>query len=190
MNHPCAKSICALWLGLYLIVGCSPLQRPAELTPPAPQHYPLLAPETYGGTFAAQHLLEAEAGGQHVQLHTYIEIDSRQIRVVGFTPWQTRAFILRYDGNTLEFENFTNREMPFTPALILADIQQVLWLNLPSQGPWHVVDSAMRRERRVYFRGQLMTHIQYNGHLTSRGEIKLSNIPLDYQLRIYTARNP
>jgi Protein of unknown function (DUF3261) len=149
----------------------------------------LLSPASYGRAFATEQFLEGDAPGQHFQLRTYIEIDADEIRVLGFTPWQTRAFILRYDGNRVTFENFTNREMPFAPAMILSDIQQVLWPHLPNQGQWRVSDDPQSHERRVYFRGQLITHIQYNENFPTRGDVELINQPFAYRLRIQTLQS-
>lgn len=179
-----------LILFLLFLSGCGWFQHdsappPTTASPPgALLHYPLMSPASYGGSFVAQNLLEGQAQGEHFQLHVHLEIDSNRILVLGFTPWQTRAFVLRYDGQRLEFENFTHRDMPFPPVMILADIQQVLWPVLPDQAQWHAVDDIHKQERRVYFRGQLMTHIQYNGDFPSHGDVELSNLSFGYQLRI------
>lgn len=173
-------------LVLFLLTSCAWLQRPVEPTPSAPTYYPLQTPGSYGGTFTVQNLLEGEYEGRRLQLHTYVEIDADQIAVLGLTPWQTRAFFLRYDGQHLDFENFTHRAMPFPPALILSDLQQVLWPVLPSTAQWRVEDTIHPRERRVYFRDQLVTRIQYTGPSAPPHNVALWNLLYDYQLNIRT----
>lgn len=175
-----------LILALLLLSSCIGQQRPAEPPTLTPTYYPLQTPSSYGGIFTAQNLLEGEYEGRRIQLQTHVEIDADQIVVLGLTPWQTRAFVLRYDGQKLDFENFTHREMPFPPALILSDLQQVLWPTLPNTSQWRVEDDLHPRERRVYFQHQLITRIQYAGQTATPSNVTLWNLPYDYQLNIRT----
>lgn len=181
------KRFFLLYFLSFFLPGCSlPPSTIAPLSSSSlPPHYPLLAPATYGRSYVAQHLLEGQASGQDFTLQIHVEIDPDRILLLGFTPWQTRAFLLRYDGNTLDFENFTNREMPFPPARILSDLQQVLWPTLPNHNDWQVVDNHDTHERRVSFQGRLITHIRYQGVASTQGDVELVNIPLDYRLRIH-----
>lgn len=177
-----------LLLALCLLPSCAWLYRSVE--PPAltPTYYPVQTPGSYGGTFTGQHLLEGEYKGRRMQLQTYVEIDTDQMVIVGLTPWQTRAFVIHYDGQRLDFENFTHREMPFPPALILSNVQQVLWPVLPNTAQWHVADHDHPRERRIYFRNQLVTRIQYGGPSVSPSNITLWNFRYGYQLNIRTSQ--
>ena len=175
-----------LILALFFLSSCTWLQRPAEPPISPLTYYPLQTPGSYGGTFTAQNLLEGQYEGRRIQLQTHVEIDADQIVVLGLTPWQTRAFVLRYDGQKLDFENFTHREMPFPPALILSDLQQVLWPTLPSTSQWHVEDDVHPGERRIYFRNQLITRIQYAGPSAAPSDVTLWNLPYGYQLNIRT----
>ncbi|MDH3602527.1 MAG: DUF3261 domain-containing protein [Candidatus Tectomicrobia bacterium] len=179
-----------LILALILLSSCAWLQRPAKPPTSSPTYYPLQSPGSYGATFTAQNLLQGEYAGRRMQFRTYVEIDPDQIVVLGLTPWQTRAFVLRYDGQKLDFENFTHREMPFPPALILSDLQQVLWPALPSTAQWRVEDDVHPRERRVYFRNQLITRIQYAGQSAAQSDVTLRNLPYGYQLNIRTLHRP
>jgi hypothetical protein len=179
-----------LMLALFLLSSCTWLQSPAEPRTSPPTYYPLQTPGSYGGTFTAQNLLEGQYERRRIQLQTHVEIDADQIVVVGLTPWQTRAFVLRYDGQTLDFENFTHHEMPFPPALILSDLQQVLWPALPSTSPWRVEDDGHPGERRIYFRNQLITRIQYAGQSAAPSNVMLWNFPYGYQLNIRTLHQP
>jgi hypothetical protein len=177
-------------LSLCFLSSCAWLQPPTKPLTSTPTSYPLRTPSSYGGTLTAQSLLEGEYEGRRMQFQTHVEIDADQIVVLGLTPWQTRAFILRYDGQKLDFENFTHREIPFPPALILSDLQQVLWPVLPSTAQWRVEDDLHPRERRVYFRNQLITRIQYGGPSAAQSDVTLWNLPYGYQLNIRTLHEP
>jgi len=176
---------------LFFLPGCSLLPSAMMSSSPssspalsAPQ-YPLLSPATYGRSYTARHLLEGHAHGEDFTLQIYVEIDSDHVLLLGFTPWQTRAFVLRYDGTTVDFENFTNREMPFLPARILSDLQQVLWPHLPNLHEWHVVDDPQTHERRVIFQDRLITRVRYQGVPPMQGVVELDNVAVGYQLRIH-----
>lgn len=185
------KRISLLCLLLLCLSGCSLIS--SLLAPPSPsrslvssfRYYPLLSPMTFGRSYAAQHLIEGHVRDQNFALQVYVEIGPDSILLLGLTPWQTRAFVLRYDGNNLDFKNFTDREMPFPPELILSDLQQVLWPSLPNQNDWQVADDPHTHERRVSFQHQLITRIKYNGDSQTLGDVELFNSPWDYQLRIH-----
>jgi uncharacterized protein DUF3261 len=176
---------CGLWMVALLLLGCaSPHQTGSS--PDTPPHYPLLPPSGYGGTLVMEQLLDGWAKGEHFQLHSQLEIDAQQILVVGFTAFQTKAFTLQYDGHAVTFENFTDRQMPFSPAMIISDIQKILWPTLPNQDRWSVEDDVLAGVRLVSFAGQVVTHIQYHGRSPLDGEVELVDLRYGYQLRIRT----
>ena len=171
------------WLFIVVIglAGCAAQHQAGEV-PGRLRYYPLLLPSSYGGMLILEQLIEGWAKGEHFQLHLQLEIDPEQIRVVGFTAFRTKAFALRYDGRTIDFENFTDRRMPFPPAMILSDIQKVLWPKLPDREAWHIVDDPAAKVRLVFFDGQLMTRIQYHGGFPTAGDTELSDLQYGYQL--------
>lgn len=173
-------------LMLLLLAGCSLSPHPPVHQPETLHYYPLLPPASYGRALGLTQLLQGHFEAQQFQLHTQLEIDPEQILVVGFTAFQTRAFVMRYDGKTVQFENFTDRKMPFPPEMILSDIQQVLWPTLPNRQGWRVVDHKAERLRQVFFADHLVTQIQYNGTSPTDGDVALSNRQYGYQLRIHT----
>jgi Protein of unknown function (DUF3261) len=169
---------------LWLLPSCGLLiSSRVPVSSSAPQ-YPLLAPVTFGGSYTAQHLLEGHAQGQDFTLQIQVEIEPDHIVLVGFTPWQTRAFVLRYDGTTVAFENFTNREMPFPPERMLSDLQLVLWPNFPDLDEWHVAHDPQTQERQVSFQNRLITCVRYQSAPSMPEVVELNNIALGYQLRI------
>jgi hypothetical protein len=176
-----------LWLSVLtmLFMGCASPHRMASQQE-AFHYYPLLLPSSYGGTVAIEQFLDGWAKGEHFQLHSQLEIDAHQILVLGFTAFQTRAFTLRYDGTAVTFENFTDLRMPFPPVMILSDIQKVLWPALPNQDGWSIVDDAIARVRLVFFEGQVVTRIQYEGASPLDGDVELVDLLYGYQFRIRT----
>jgi hypothetical protein len=173
-----------LFLLLPLLVGCSTPRLTTGPQPRALHYYPLLPPVSYGRSLGIEQLLDGQFQENHFRLHTLLEIDADQILVLGFTAFQTRAFVIRYDGRALEFENFTDRKMPFPPEMILSDIQQVFWPVLPNRDGWRIVDETTGKMRLVFFEDQLVTRIQYNGMSPTTGDIELSNMKYGYQLHI------
>lgn len=176
-----------VWIAVILLVlpSCTWLGSRREPTVHKLRHYPLLPPSSYGRSFTAQHLLEGHARGRVFQLQVHIEIDVARIQVLGLTPWQTRVFVLSYDGADLQFKNFTLHELPFSPSHMLSDVQQVMWPALPNQGAWRVIEQTMLRQRQVYFQDQLVTHIQYNEGFPIRGGAELTSVQFGYQWRIH-----
>ena len=140
---------------LVALTACASLL-PAPPSPTQILHYPLLEPRTFGTSSRLQQLFVGEVQGQTVRLRIYIEISPAQLVVVGFTPWETQAFTMTYDGRNLDFKNSSGWTPPFPPAAIVADIQQVLWPSLPEQGKWHCVDGPDKRQRNVFFGDRLI----------------------------------
>jgi hypothetical protein len=176
-----------IWLFIItmLLMGCGTHHQKAYRPEIIPT-YPLLLPSSYGAPLIVEQFLEGWANGEYFQLHSQLEIDAQRMLVLGFTPFRSKAFVLRYDGKTVEFENFTDRTMPFPPELILSDIQKVFWHALPNQAGWSVVDDPTARVRLISFEGQLITHIQYQGGSPIDGDVTLIDRHYGYRLYIRT----
>jgi hypothetical protein len=168
-----------------LLMGCASPHRTGSQEE-ALRYYPLLLPSSYGSTVVIEQLLDGWAKGEHFQLHSQLEINAHQILVLGFTAFQTRAFALQYDGKSVIFENFTDRRMPFSPVVVISDIQKILWPTLPNRDGWNIVDDAITRVRLVFFEGQVVTRIQYEGTSALDGDVELEDLLYGYQLRIRT----
>ena len=176
-----------LLLMVLFVTGCHVSQpRPEPNRSSGLHHYPLLPPASFGRSLELEQLLQGRFRDEPFQLRIHIEIEAEQLLVVGLTTVQTRAFALRYDGKSLEFQNYTGRDMPFPAGMILSDIQLVLWPTLPEHQGWHVVDYAATQRRLVFFDDRLVSWIQYNGTSAMQGETLLANMQYGYQLRIRT----
>ena len=174
-----------LCIAAMLLMGCASPHRTGSSQESMP-YYPLLPPSSYGGTLVIEQLLDGWAKGEHFQLHSQLEIDAHQILVFGFTAFQTRAFALQYDGHAVKFENFSDRQMPFPPVMIVSDIQKILWPTLPNQDRWSVEDDVLAGVRLVSFEGQIVTRIQYHGTSPLDGDVELIDLLYGYQFRIRT----
>lgn len=174
-----------LCLLLLLLVGCG-AHHQTSYQPEALRYYPLLPPSSYRRTVAIEQLIEGWAKGEHFQFHSQLEIDAYHMLVLGFTTFQIKAFVIRYDGKTVDVENFTDRKMPFPPEMVLSDIQKILWPALPNRDGWHIVDDTTSKVRLVFFAGQLVTRIQYRGPSPIDGDVELVDLQYGYQLHIHT----
>jgi hypothetical protein len=176
-----------LLLAMVLLSGCHVSQpRPAPDPSAGFHYYPLLPPGSFGRSLEIEQHLQGQFRDQSFQLHVRIEIEANQLLVVGFTAFQSRAFVLRYDGSTLAFQNLTGRVMTFPAEMILSDMQQVLWPTLPDRQGWRVVDDTVVGQRLMFFDNRLVTRIQYNGTLPVYGETVLLNLRYGYRLHIRT----
>jgi hypothetical protein len=175
----------SLFLIASLLVGCAMHSHPRS-QPEVVRYYPLLLPASFGRSIVIEQLLEGSARGERFQLHSQIEIDAEHMLVLGFTTFQTKAFVLRFDGKTVAFENFTERRMPFPPEFILSDIQKILWPTLPDREGWNVVDDPAGKVRLVFYARQLVTRIQYQGLSPIEGDVELVDLQYGYQLHIRT----
>jgi hypothetical protein len=170
---------------LLLLMGCGAQHR-TNYQPTALRYYPLLLPSSYHYPVTIEQLVEGWARGEHFQFRSQLEIDTHHMLVMGFTTFQIKAFVIRYDGKTVEFENFTDRQMPFPPEMILSDIQKVWWPTLPNRDGWRIVDDTAHKVRLVFFAGQLVTRIQYRGTSAMDGDVELVDVHYGYQLHIRT----
>jgi hypothetical protein len=170
---------------LLLLMGCGAQHR-TNYQPTALRYYPLLLPSSYHYPVTIEQLVEGWARGEHFQFRSQLEIDTHHMLVMGFTTFQIKAFVIRYDGKTVEFENFTDRQMPFPPEMILSDIQKVLWPTLPNRDGWNIVDDTVHKTRLVFFAGQLVTRIQYRGASPTDGDVELVDLQYGYRLHIRT----
>lgn len=168
-----------------LFVGCGNRQ-PVAYRPEAIHYYPLALPSSYGRSLIIEQFIEGWHKEEHFQFHSQLEIDTQRVLVLGFTAFQTKIFALRYDGKTVEFENFTDRQLVFPPELILSDIQKVLWPTLPDREGWSIEDAPAEKERLVFFKGKLLTRIRYQGVSPIEGDAELIDLQYGYRLYLRT----
>ncbi|GEM_PF-857844 len=78
--------------------------------------------------FFMRQRLVGEFDGHKIRLDAVIQKQGASLSVVGLTPFGTKAFVLKQEGNSIFFESFMASEMPFPARYILEDIHRsFLW---------------------------------------------------------------
>jgi hypothetical protein len=116
-----------IWVAL---VGCAP-SRPPLLAPK--QDYPgvLRDPSSIPGDFMARQTVEARYGSTNVRFDAVLQKRGSTLTLLGFTPFGTRAFLLRQVGTDVSFTQYVGRDLPFPPKYILFDIDRSLFIGIP-----------------------------------------------------------
>jgi hypothetical protein len=74
--------------------------------------------------------------GEDYSLKFALEKRGAELRVVGLSPFGTRAFLIRQQGRNFSFESYTDRPVPFSPKVVLIDVQRAFLVrDLSSQPP-------------------------------------------------------
>ncbi len=116
---PALALLCSLALA-----GCSgqPVPRPkltAEMYP-----WRLRDPSALGRDFLWQQRLTVKVGQREDSLTVAVQKRGNALTLIGLTPFNTKAFLLRQDGGEVQFQAFVNRELPFPPRFVLIDVQR------------------------------------------------------------------
>jgi len=84
----------------------------------------LREPAALGRDFLWQQRLTARTGAREDSLTVAVQKKGNTLTLIGLTPFQTKAFVLRQDGTDVQFQSFVDREMPFPPRFVLVDVQR------------------------------------------------------------------
>jgi len=167
-----------------LVAGCA-------AHPPAPTRLGLqLAPAELGESIALQQHLTVERNGKIDELDAALEIDDKQLQLVGLAFGQ-RVLSLNYDGkNITSWRHFMLPEQVRSED-ILEDIQLTLWPTevirhaLPLD--WRIEDKALQR---LLYRGdEVVYRINYSSMPRWSGTVKLENLRYHYALVIQSLPN-
>ena len=170
-----------LLCALVLLAGCATDHRsPARIA--GYICYPLQPPASFGRTAEFEHVMHAEYQGRTFELHALLRMDAGELIVLGLTPLGTRAFTIRYDGNTVTLDNPNGPKIPFPPEMILSDIQEMFWPVLPDTGGWHVRTRQPSGEREFYLAGKLVSDVRFARASDGQRVIKLANSKYGYRL--------
>lgn len=116
--------LAAIFVGSSLAVGCTgPQTTAAEFAPLAPT--PLLAPDAIPYDFAWRQEVEIDWDIGSQRFAAVLQKVDGVLQLVGLGPMERPAFLVTYDGTDVTFENYTDREMPFDPRYMIADVQRV-----------------------------------------------------------------
>lgn len=155
-------------------------------TPPKPARLGLqLAPAELGVEIALQQHLTIERNGKTDQLDAALEIDAKQLQLIGLAFGQ-RVLSVQYDGkNMTTWRHFMLPEQVRSED-ILEDIQLTLWpiaaiRNALPPG-WHIEDEGLRRS--LYLENKLVCDIHYSAMPRWSGTVKLENFRYHYTITI------
>lgn len=111
-----------LWILVLTACSGQPVPRPkltAEMYP-----WRLREPAALGRDFLWQQRLTAKTGQREDTLSVAVQKKGNTLTLIGLTPFNTKAFVLRQQGDDVQFQSFVNREMPFPPRFVLVDVQR------------------------------------------------------------------
>lgn len=117
--------------------GCAHHGPPAPATvtageaPPAAADLPL--PDRIPGDLTLRQKLTAQSAHGGGSFETILQKRAGVLRVVGLTPFGTRAFLLEQRDHQVDFTSYIPRELPFSPTFMLLEIHRVFdtWLDGP-----------------------------------------------------------
>lgn len=193
-----AMSAAALVLALLLLAGCASVPHAA-----APARLGLrLSPATLGQQLSLQQHLTVEREGRTDELDTALEIDDRQLTLVGLAVGQ-RVMTLEYDGVQLKTWRHFMLPAQVRGEDVLEDLQLTLWpaaaIAAALPPGWTLQDNVagtisatppptpQATRRTLSYDGKRVTVIDYPGPQRWSGAVVLTNLRYHYRLTITTA---
>jgi len=143
---------------LIAFVACA-TARPA----PPSKLYPgvLTRPAAHPGDFLRRQKLTARFGEQTQSFEAVLQKQGDKLKLLGLTPFGTKAFLLEQDGLEVTFTSYLPRELPFPPRYILQDVHRVYFSSAPGEPP---ADGEHAREQQ----GEKITELWRGGRLLER----------------------
>jgi hypothetical protein len=89
--------------------------------------FDLQSPAALGQEISLEQIVDAKYGEKELSFHCLLEVDAKELVLVGMTPMNTRAFTLTFDGEELSIDVMPGAQLPAPPEHILADLQLALW---------------------------------------------------------------
>ena len=185
------KTLSLLQLSL---VGCT-YQHAVEsqsltIDEPATHSHGLLSPHAYGKSLTAQQLLTVKHEGQVHRVRTLLQVDAKQVRLVGVSTLSVPLFEVQWDGEVLvanAIGGMNNDHLQ--PVNVMSDIMLSLWPQytlapLLHEKNWHVNNDHHRREF-VAQNGKVVMTIDYLEHKKANGIISVSypQYDVNYELK-------
>jgi hypothetical protein len=157
-------------LALAFVAACRPSgagSTPPNAEPGAAEPetigYPgtLRPPADAGFDFQWQQHVVAHWEGHDNPFDAVLSKTGDELLLIGLGPMHSPGFIVRLEGDEIEFENRTKRKVPFNPQYIMLDVQRVYFPWIPGQAP---ADGTRMHERD----GEIIEEIWSKGHLVER----------------------
>lgn len=154
---------------LGLLAACG---SPPPAAPPTGADYPghLVPLREVPGDFSAQQQVSGEFREHSFRFAVVLQKRGDTLKVLGLTPFNTRAFLLEQRGEEVSFHPYIDERPPFPPRYILQDIHRTLFLGVPGEGP-------PSGERRAEREGEQIVERWADGKLHERVFTRLSGEP-------------
>lgn len=123
---------CSTAVLVWLAAGCAGAPPPAaDQRSPVP--VVLLGVDTLSADMRLRQHVTARWADEEGEFDAVVEKRPGVLQIVGLTPIGTVAFSVRHDAAGVHFENRSDREVPFPPEHIVADVQRAFypWLQQP-----------------------------------------------------------
>lgn len=168
---------------LLLLAGCAAPRSTRRSEPLV--CFPLPQPSTFAGRLELEQWVEGHYDERTTTLHCHVTINPDLVQILGLTPLGTRGFLMRFDGRAMTVDNYTGRDLPFPPEMMVSDVQQTLWPELPESPGWKVKDAEPPWSvRKIFHHEQLITEIHYDAPPWETGKMYLTNHFYGYGLEI------
>lgn len=139
--------------------GCGAPKPPPETAAYAIEGV-LLPTQELGSPFVVQQRIRGQHDGREVAIDCVVQLAEGKLRVVGLTPFSTRAFVIEQAGLEVSLQKFVDRDVPFDSTSVLYDLHRVFFRGLPApqtDGAHEGVDH-----------GDLVTERWEGGHIVER----------------------
>ena len=111
------------WVAIlsFAALGCAGRAALPETQPSLP------SPARFEGDFFLRQEILARHEGRSVKFQAALEKQDDVLRLVGFTPYGSPAFMIEQSGNEVRFNESVHLDVPFDPRNMLADVHRVLF---------------------------------------------------------------
>lgn len=167
--RPAPARLSAVPLATALLAAC---RAPAAPAIPEGRGYPghIVPAGEITSDFTAQQQVSGRYREQTFRFRVVLQKRGDVLKVVGLTPFNTKAFLLEQRGVEVTFRPYLEERPPFPPRYILQDIHRTFFFGLPG-GP--LADGEHRGERE----GEQITERWAGGALQERRFARLSGDP-------------
>ena len=195
----------ALLLALTLATACAHRPPPPAGPIPAPTAAELPPPDRIAGDLTLRQKLTATSAHGGGSFETILQKRPGLVRVLGLTPFGSRAFLLEQRADKVDFTSYIPHELPFPPTFMLLDIHRVFdrWLDAPppTDGERSAAAAGGQRISERWRAGRLRQRtfspapgaprgaitITYDGEIAPgvAADVELTNDRFGYRLRIH-----
>jgi hypothetical protein len=128
---------------------------------PTDAEYPgtLRSPSELPTDFLARQQVEVVRGDTHIVFDAVLQKRGNELVMLVLTPFGTRALVITQRGTTVTVERDAPMDLPFSPRVVLLDVQRVLFplAAAPSTDGDRTIESDGERTRESWRGGRLVS---------------------------------